>query len=303
MDLAPAAEMQQLRSLSLSQAGTSLDLAPLAGHPGLQVLVAPACGLKSLAALEGITSLLSIDVAGNQIEDLTPLARLRNLNFLKIQRNAVTRLDPLAGLNALYRLDATANRIQDVGPLKDLRALQYLDLADNDVRDLRPLGGLTQLQELDLDENNISNLEPLQGLVRLEILDLHSNQILNADVLDRLPLLLNVRLVDNLLSAATSGPAAGILDSMEARGVFTDPFRSSQRIASLAVNIRREGSKVRLRTSALRGLGYTVESLRGEGGWERIPESTTVGEGHEVTWDYPTVERHGIFRVRVEPWP
>ena len=154
----------------------------------LYFLRAKDAGIASLAGLDGAVNLALIDLAGNQIGDLSPLR----------------------GLNSLQSLDLTGNAVADLGPLAETPGLQYAKLDGNRVTDLTPLGGLDRLSALYLAKNAVTDLGPLSGLKKLTSLDVSDNDLTDAGPLAGLPYLSSVTLSGNALTDVT--PLASLPD-------------------------------------------------------------------------------------------
>ena len=98
---------------------------------GLVSLTAKDRGIAALDGIEQLTRLEVLDLYGNQIRDLSPLAGLQRLRYL----------------------DLGNNRVEDVSALASLKRLQVLLLADNEVAEVSVLAGLDSLQSVDLTGN------------------------------------------------------------------------------------------------------------------------------------------------------
>ena len=119
----------------------------------------------------------SLDLWGNEIADVAPLAGLTSLTELDLTHNEIVELGPLAGLTALTSLDLWGNEIADVAPLAGLASLTELDLTRNEIVELGPLAGLTTLTSLRLAANEIADVAPLAALRQLRLLDLSTNEL------------------------------------------------------------------------------------------------------------------------------
>lgn len=67
-----------------------------------------------------------LNLGGNQITDLTPLAELTSLSELNVGENQITDLTPLAGLKNLSWLNLRNNKIADLTQLQGLKNLTSL---------------------------------------------------------------------------------------------------------------------------------------------------------------------------------
>ena len=129
---------------------------------GLTDLELPGNNISDITPLAGLTNLTGLVLFGHNISDLTPLAGLTNLTSLRLTMNNISDLTPLAGLTNLIWLHLDANNISDITPLAGLTNLRVLDLnsiigGNPKISDITPLVGLTNLTELYLNDNNISD--------------------------------------------------------------------------------------------------------------------------------------------------
>jgi Leucine-rich repeat (LRR) protein len=127
-------------------------------------------GIQDISGLQYLTNLSEIDLTGNSISDLTPLAALyaategAKLHHVYLAGNLITDITPLAGMTRLETLDLTANQIQDVTPFyreHGLYGVTWLSLAGNQIQDVAGLRNLTELEFLALDQNQITDISPL----------------------------------------------------------------------------------------------------------------------------------------------
>lgn len=162
-------------------------------------------GITSLAGLEKCRALALLDLAGNQIEDLTPIKDLKNLQSLDLSKNKISNIQPLAGLTGLQYLNLADNQISDIAPLANMSNLRTLYLSNNQVSDLSvlsqlmkiwslyvdgnkitdigPVAHLKYLSSFDARNNAVSDLTPLAGLTELRYLMLDNNKISDLDIL------------------------------------------------------------------------------------------------------------------------
>ena len=92
--------------------------------------------------LTGIKSAInseSLDLGGNNIRDIRPLAHLVNLTKLSLWSNKVEDIAPLANLTHLISLELSYNNIVDLSPLANLTNLRRLSMDDNLATDFSPL--------------------------------------------------------------------------------------------------------------------------------------------------------------------
>ena len=93
-------------------------------------------GIIDLTGIEYATNLHYLNLGGNQIRDIRPLAVLISLTGLSLYNNPVEDIAPLASLTNLTYLNLAHNGIATLEPLADLIHLQTLDLFDNRIKDI-----------------------------------------------------------------------------------------------------------------------------------------------------------------------
>ena len=147
-------------------------------------------GIESLAGLKHATALDTLNLWGNQIADLSPLAGLTSLTYLNLGDNQVVDVGPLAGLTNLQWLSLWGNAVADLSPLAGLTKLTYLNLWGNQIEAVSALSGLTKLTSLDLGHNQVADVGPLDGLTRLDWLGLVDNLIRQPDLAEQVPTLI-----------------------------------------------------------------------------------------------------------------
>ena len=188
-------ELASLTSLNASNFGIgsynlSQDINPNTSEP-----------YDALWGLQCCINLVSLDLADNDISDLTPLTIAtstdtidagaphgpRNLEYLSLDNNQITDLSPLDLMTNLRVLSIDYNPISSLAPLSSLGLLSDLSVDDNTgaikISDLSPLQTLVNLQALSLAGQDITNLEPLTGLSSLQYIDVANNDIQSADPL------------------------------------------------------------------------------------------------------------------------
>ena len=134
-------------------------------------------GLTELAPIQRFDQATGVNIAGNQIEDLSPLAALPRLRELSAEDNLITSLEPLRGCRHLEELDVARNRLRSLSGVEALEGLVELCLKGNEVEDLGPLTGKTRLESLYAGQNRIRSLEPLRRLPRLRALRIEGNRV------------------------------------------------------------------------------------------------------------------------------
>ena len=199
---------RQLSELGLAGLGVH-DIRPLTGLT-LRRLDLSGNRISNLEPLAGTKDLLYLNLDNNRVSDISALAGLTNLRTLLLNDNAIIDIAPLAGLVLLWELELARNGpISDIRPLERLVGLWSLDLRSNEISDVSPLATMTGLSNLLLSGNTIADISPLAELVGLRQLHVSSNRVTDLSPLAELASLESLFLVDNAISDI--GPLAGLI--------------------------------------------------------------------------------------------
>ena len=87
--------------------------------PSVEWSYGPFVGALDLTLLAGCIHLTELNLSGNRISDIGPLAELRNLKALYLSYNRIVDITPLKGLTQLEKLYLNNNQIIDLKPLVD----------------------------------------------------------------------------------------------------------------------------------------------------------------------------------------
>ena len=181
-------QMVQLTGLETSEKGI-IDLTGIEYATNLHYLNLGGNQIRDIRPLAGLIHLSRLSLYNNPVENIVPLGSLTNLTYLNLAHNGVETLEPLAGLIRLQTLDLYDNRITDIAPIVNMTALTTLILTHNQVSDLSPLASVTNLKNLDIRNNQVSDLSPLTNHPNLEKLDIRENLVADFSPLDGLNLI------------------------------------------------------------------------------------------------------------------
>ncbi|MHB0856475.1 MAG: leucine-rich repeat domain-containing protein [Anaerolineae bacterium] len=170
-------------SIAEAEAVTSLDLSssgPWA--PGEEKI-------KDISALAHFKNLDGLNLAWNDVSDLSPLAGLTKLQGLSLFGSAnVTDFSPLAGLTNMLDLVITGNQHIDdasIGFTANMTQLQILWIEDAPgLTDISLVSGMPDLQKLVLMNCGVQNVGPIAGLTKLKELYLKGNPISDLSLLE-----------------------------------------------------------------------------------------------------------------------
>lgn len=152
----------------------------------IRAIVARHGGGTCADASDALLATTTLDLSGQVISDLGPLAVLSHLTNLDLSGNAITDVAPLAGLGGLLELNLDDNAITDIRPVGPLTRLTAFTAAGNPVQVADFLsaclmrgheGALSETRALEvsvlLDVSGVSNcqvaLDTLRQLVHADV--------------------------------------------------------------------------------------------------------------------------------------
>lgn len=161
--------------------GEPLYYSDTCGVYSLQVFVG---AVESLAGIECLRDLRSLDIPQLGTADLSPLGSLGSLSRLKLGSSVPLDLSVLDGLPLLTHLDVT--QVSEISILKGLPDLRAFTATSSSIQDLTPLEGHIGLAELRLRGNQVTDLTALSELLTLTNLDLTENPVTDVTPLEGL---------------------------------------------------------------------------------------------------------------------
>ncbi len=159
-------------------------------------------GLSSLEDLRRLINLRRLNIALENISDLTPLGDLRELEQILIKHNPLKDVSPLASLPALRELYLFDTRVSDFSSLADCPTLENIDAGGTDITSFAAFKGIRKLKSLYLTQTPIETLSGIEEFVYLERLGLSSVADKDLSPLLKLPQLKEVYLNEDLREAA-----------------------------------------------------------------------------------------------------
>ena len=156
--------------------------------------------ISNISPVAGLTNLTELWLWSNSISDISAVVGLINLRRLHLGGNSISNILPVAGLTNLTELWLWSNSISDISAVVGLTNLRWLHLGGNHISDISPVARLTNLTGLNLVDNRISNISPVARLASLTWLGLNNNNISNLLPLIGLTELMQLWLVGNRIS-------------------------------------------------------------------------------------------------------
>ncbi|MBQ8164791.1 MAG: leucine-rich repeat domain-containing protein [Clostridia bacterium] len=167
--------------------GKSIGDIKVSDVSSIKTLTARVKGIRNINDIVYFTSLEELDLYGNKISDITPIAQLVNLRVLNIGKNYNTlyssnssgtngiNLNILSSLPLLEELYAEDNQISDLSFVEGLSQIKILNLSNNNLTDVTALSNLKNLEKLILLNNKITDLVSLTECVKLNYIDVSNN--------------------------------------------------------------------------------------------------------------------------------
>ena len=161
-------------------------------------------GVVSLDDLAMMKNLRGVNIALQDISDLSALSGLEALEQLDLRHNPVGDLSPLAGLRDLQNVCLYDTRVTDISPLKDCVQLNGIDLGKTPISSIFGFGGIASLNYLGLADTPLATLAGIEEYGSLKQINVTSVADNDLRPLLALPYLQDVSLGDNLYTLAQS---------------------------------------------------------------------------------------------------
>jgi Leucine-rich repeat (LRR) protein len=271
-------------------------LRDIQGRPPSRLqLVLANCKISTLAALEKLEKLTTLDLSRNWLQNLAGLAIFPRLTTLDLNGN---RLPDLAGLEILPQLttlDLSGNRLQDLAGLEKLAQLTTLYLGDNRLPNLAGLEKLPQLTTLNLSGSRLPDLAGLEKLARLTTLDLNGNRLQDLAGLEKLPQLTTLNLSYNRLQNLTGLEKLARLTTLDLSGNPLPDLAGLEKLAQLTTLYLGNNSLQNFagleKLDKLTTLNLSGNRLRDAAGLEKLAQLTTLDLSGNHLQDLSGLER------------
>jgi internalin A len=152
--------------------------------------------ISELACLSGMNTLFALNLSGNNLSDISLIKDLKNIDCLLLNDNQIKDISCLSSLTNLRWIMLNNNRLEDISALNGLKQLDYIFLSNNQIKDISPLQGLNP-STLDLSWNQITDISCLDNMKGLSKLFLANNAIGDISSLKNLDSTVNLSLYNN----------------------------------------------------------------------------------------------------------
>lgn len=191
-------ELKELKTLTIKDTVISeKDMEMLGTMPCLESLTLNKCGLSTVNGLDYAKMLTYLDLTGNAVVDITPIAGLSELETLLLNENSLTTLPDLSSMTKLQTLEISNNVLTSLSGIENCSALLALDVSGNRLTTIDEAASVFTLNKLDFSNNQVSQLPQWDTTCHLVTIDGASNNITDLTPLSGLSMLNNVLMDDN----------------------------------------------------------------------------------------------------------
>ena len=177
-----------VRHRGFPDSGLTLDEIPALGPQDYGAPFLRSLAIHDIFLTGGLTTIVKFElleelrITGAGLTNIAELSSFHYIHTLELARNQITDLSPLlevTPLLPLFELDLSSNRISDAAPLAGHSVVLYLNLSDNLLSDVSWLAGFApaQLSYVRLSNNRLVDVSPLSQLTRVIEFSLRNNAI------------------------------------------------------------------------------------------------------------------------------
>ena len=139
-------------------------------------------------SIERLYSLVSLDITGNNIQDLNSIDNLianlaiakkdLQLTELTLSNNKLNNIEIVSKISTLHKLNISNNNITNINPISVNTLLDTLNISGNDIEDVSVLSNLKSMRTLYMSNNLIEDISSITNL-SLTSLDVSGNRIVD----------------------------------------------------------------------------------------------------------------------------
>ncbi len=125
----------------------------------------------SISTLEDLTMLKNLhklNVAWQNIRDITPLGELRSLEQIQLKHTPIEDVAPLSSLSNLRELYMYDTSVSDMTVLSNCSMLESISAGETSITSIKAFTGIKGLRHLDLKDRPIETLSGIEAFTRLE---------------------------------------------------------------------------------------------------------------------------------------
>eukprot|EP00045_Choanoeca_perplexa_P014559 m.172301 g.172301 ORF g.172301 m.172301 type:complete len:407 (-) comp16715_c0_seq5:1239-2459(-) len=266
-------EQAEVKELTAEEVGNSLDMLGRTAN-GIDFAFIrcqiPERELTDINAISPFQHLQIVDVSSNSLSSLAPLNKLPCLISINAADNRLKSLD-LGNFKYLQRLLLSGNKLKSI-PTLECPLLEHLDVSNNQIKTWTSLNSFSSLLRLDVAENRIQQVADLH-LPKLQQLDVSGNEVSGLDALTGIPALESLSATGCHLESIEGLPQLKQLKMLNISDNNISSLKQLQHLASL-----KNLNTLTCRDNPMADEGdYRVEAL------VALPQLETLdGEGYEA---------------------
>ncbi|WP_147401223.1 MucBP domain-containing protein, partial [Brochothrix thermosphacta] len=193
-------DMEKLRVLRSRDGGIS-SLEGLQYAKNLSSLDIATNEVSDLSPISGLTMISSLVISSNPVSDISPISNLINLKTLYIEKTRVTNFDALNGLGSLESIYANRNSRIDLSGISNSTSLKTLFIGYAPAIDTNSLAKNRSIKSLSLLNSKINNFDFLNEMEQVSSLILDNTDFKDVGKISKLVNLKTLTLEDNNLTS------------------------------------------------------------------------------------------------------
>ena len=133
--------------------------------------------IQDLNPIQSFHWLEKVNVIGQGIRDIKPLAQKIHLTELLLQNNPISDLTPLESDTLITVLNIENTQVSDLAPLEKMSHLRILNAGGTGIKSLKPLSKLMKLEELLINNTGVKKIAPIEDLPSLKLLKIYNTKV------------------------------------------------------------------------------------------------------------------------------
>lgn len=155
--------------------------------------------ITTLEPLSELSDLITLNICGTNVNDLTPLRNANKLKILKANDTHIADLSPLKYDIMLEELDIDNTEVTDLSSLETLNKLEKLDISNTQINSLEAIKFCPNLGYLIAEGTKITQIQPLQDVENIIALNINNTQVRDLSPLSHLKTLQSLKISNTLV--------------------------------------------------------------------------------------------------------
>ena len=133
--------------------------------------------IQTLNPIQNFHWLEKVNVIGQGIRDIKPLAQKIHLRELLLQNNPISDLSPLESDTLISVLNIENTQVTDLSSLEKMSHLRILNAGGTGIKSLKPLSKMMELEELLINNTSVKKISPIEDLPSLKLLKIYNTKV------------------------------------------------------------------------------------------------------------------------------